>query len=183
MAEDRPKIPTPLRREVLEEAGYACAIPVCRIATVEIAHIEPWSKVKEHTFDNLIALCPNHHTLYDVEKKIPKASVLRYKANLAVLNGRYSDLERRVLEDAVAQRYGMANGMPVAPDPGMRQWTVHRGMGLLLSHLLKDGLIRKVLGPHGGLRVGHQEVEHTYVLTPKGIEFVRQWQDAEPLLE
>lgn len=127
MAEDRTKIPTPLRREVLEEAGYACAIPVCRIATVEIAHIEPWSKVKEHTFDNLIALCPNHHTLYDVEKKIPKASVLRYKANLAVLNGRYSDLERRVLEDAVAQRYGMANGMPVPPDPGMRQWTVHRG--------------------------------------------------------
>jgi len=92
MAEDRPKIPNLLRREVLEEAGYACAIPVCRIATVEIAHIEPWSKVKEHTFDNLIALCPNHHTLYDVEKKIPKASVLRYKANLAVLNGRYSDL-------------------------------------------------------------------------------------------
>jgi len=182
MAQNRPDIPAPLRREVLEEAGFACAIPVCRVGTTEVAHIEPWSKVLEHTFDNLIALCPNHHTQYDVEKNITKASVLRYKANLAVLNGRYSDLERRMLEDAVRPRWNPGTHKSLS-EPQSCRWTVHRGMSLLLSHLVKDGIIRKTTGPRGGLKVGHQDVEETYMLTPKGVEFVRQWQDAEPLLE
>lgn len=138
---------------------------------VEIAHIEPWSKVQQHTFDNLIALCPNHHTRFDTEKRIPAASVHRWKANLAVLNGRYSDLERRLLEEA-------AN----APQNAM--WPIHRSLFLLIRNLLADDMIGRVAN-HGqpGIVLNNQPVEIFVALTPKGREFVRRWQDAEPLGE
>ena len=57
----RPSIPTDIKRQVLIEAGHRCAIPTCGHPTTEIAHILPWAKVKEHKFENLIALCPNCH--------------------------------------------------------------------------------------------------------------------------
>lgn len=64
------------------EAGHRCAIPVCRIPVTEIAHIRPWAKVKRHEFENLIALCPNCHTLFD-RGHIDRLSMLQYKANLS----------------------------------------------------------------------------------------------------
>ena len=62
---NRQTIPRQLEREVLMEAGHRCAIPTCRQTPVEIAHIVPWEQIQEHTFDNLIALCPTCHTRYD----------------------------------------------------------------------------------------------------------------------
>jgi len=92
----RPAIPRQIEREVLLEAGHRCAIPTCRQTPVEIAHIVPWEKVQEHTFDNLIALCPTCHTRYD-KGEIDRKSMLQYKSNLSILNGRYGDLEQRIL--------------------------------------------------------------------------------------
>ncbi|WP_282698205.1 HNH endonuclease signature motif containing protein [Streptomyces sp. CC208A] len=160
-----------MKRAVLEEAGYACAVPTCRATTTEIAHIEPYAKVQEHTFANLIALCPNCHTRFDQKKEIPKLSILRYKANLAVLNGRYSDLERRMLEAA-------------AETPGNTIFPIHRSVALLVRHLVADGIFAR-LRDHGlgGLSMNGQEVEQYYAITPKGREFVRRWQEADPLLD
>ncbi|HKQ08164.1 MAG TPA: HNH endonuclease signature motif containing protein [Blastocatellia bacterium] len=76
--------PRPLERDVLVEAGHRCAIPTCRQIPVEIAHIVPWARVKAHTFDNLIALCPTCHTRYD-NGEIDRRAMLQYKANLSVL--------------------------------------------------------------------------------------------------
>ena len=47
------------KREDLVEADHRCAIPTCRQTPVEIHHIVPLARVHEHTFDNLIALCPH----------------------------------------------------------------------------------------------------------------------------
>ena len=77
----RPSIPADIKRQVLMEAGHRCAIPTCRHPTTEIAHIEPWAKVQEHKFENLIALCPNCHTRYD-NKEIDRKSMVQYKASL-----------------------------------------------------------------------------------------------------
>lgn len=96
MPEGRPDIPRPLKREVLVEAGHRCAIPTCGAEGTVIAHIVPWTSVRAHTFDNLIALCPNCHSRFD-RGEIDRQSMLTYKANLSVLAGRYGDLERRVL--------------------------------------------------------------------------------------
>ncbi|MBJ7903813.1 HNH endonuclease [Streptomyces sp. DSM 110735] len=81
MPANRPAIPSELDRRVRVEAGHRCAVPVFRVPVIEIAHIRPWSKVKRHEFENLIALCPNCHTLFD-KGHIDHKSMLQYKANL-----------------------------------------------------------------------------------------------------
>lgn len=79
----RTHLPINLKRRVLVEAGHRCAIPTCRDTTTEIAHIVPYSKVKAHTFDNLIALCPNCHTRFD-KGEIDFKSIIIYKSNLSL---------------------------------------------------------------------------------------------------
>jgi hypothetical protein len=80
--EVRKKIPSELKRQILIESGHRCAIPQCRHSSnIDIHHIIPWSECKEHTFDNLIALCPNCHRLVH-DGKIDKKSLSIYKKNL-----------------------------------------------------------------------------------------------------
>ncbi|MGV9559862.1 HNH endonuclease [Streptomyces sp. NPDC003522] len=83
MAATRPKIPSELRRRVLLEAGHRCAIPTCKSTPVEIAHITPWAKVRNHEFKNLIALCPTCHARFDdPHGPIDRKAMRQYKANL-----------------------------------------------------------------------------------------------------
>ncbi len=79
MTESRPAIPTEIKRNVLVEAGHRCAIPTCRnTANIDIHHIIPWERCKEHKEENLIALCPNCHRLAH-DKSIDRKSLLKYK--------------------------------------------------------------------------------------------------------
>ncbi|MGW0163661.1 HNH endonuclease [Streptomyces sp. NPDC003343] len=171
MTEGRPAIPAALRRAVLEEAGYACAVPTCRETTTEIAHIEPWAKVKEHTFDNLIALCPNHHTRYDQKKEIPKQSIRQYKANLAILSGRYGSLERQALEW-------------LADDLARATVTVPRGMDWAFGSVLREGLFTIEEAPHtwGSLADGTMGLAYL-TLTEQGTEVVRRIREGRPILD
>lgn len=82
----RPPISAELRRKVLLEAGHRCAIPTCKFPDVDVHHIAPWSKVKEHEFSNLIALCPNCHRRSHTGE-IDRKSLLMYKARLNALFG------------------------------------------------------------------------------------------------
>ncbi|MEV5317116.1 HNH endonuclease signature motif containing protein [Streptomyces sp. NPDC052687] len=84
MPENRPAVPRELERRLLVEAGHRCAIPACRSTPVELAHIVPWAKVQEHTFDNMIALCPTCHTRYD-NGHIDRRAMFQYKTNLRLL--------------------------------------------------------------------------------------------------
>jgi hypothetical protein len=93
----RPKIPTELKRRVLLESGYRCAIPTCRFPITENAHIISWAKTKEHSYENLIALCPNCHTLYD-SGRIDKKALVAYKKKLIFLHEIYSRFELDVLD-------------------------------------------------------------------------------------
>ena len=61
MPEGRPALSAELKRAVLVEAGHRCAVPTCRQHPVDIEHIDDWAQVKEHKFENLIALCPTCH--------------------------------------------------------------------------------------------------------------------------
>lgn len=60
---ERPSIPADLRRRVLVEAGHRCAIPTCRAIMTDVHHIVPWEECQEHSYENLISLCPNCHRL------------------------------------------------------------------------------------------------------------------------
>lgn len=59
MKEERPAIPSHIKREVRQQCHFGCAI--CGMPFFEYDHIEEYSTVHEHTADNLVLLCPTHH--------------------------------------------------------------------------------------------------------------------------
>lgn len=163
----RPNIPRDLEREVKMETGYRCAIPACRQTPVEIAHIVPWERVNEHTFDNLIALCPTCHSRYDYSKEIDRRAMLQYKANLSVVNGRYCDLEQRILR-------------LFSKNPGVDMINILGGLEILLMNLLEDNLLSDT-GQNSGVIIAGIPSFKTYQLTSKGRDFVNRWNDNSPL--
>jgi hypothetical protein len=153
----RPPIPAALERAILIECGHRCAIPTCRQVPVELAHIVPWSKCREHTFENLVALCPTCHTRYD-KGEIDRKSMQTYKLNLLLLNSRYGDLEQRIIRGFIEDR--TTDGF---------WWFVD--MQILLMNLLEDGILQETdqTKALGGL------VQKLYKLTAKGREYIGQW--------
>ncbi len=60
----RPTIPEAIKDDIRAESHYSCAI--CGYANNgEIAHIEPVASSLNNSPENLLLLCPNHHTAYD----------------------------------------------------------------------------------------------------------------------
>jgi hypothetical protein len=60
----RPYIPQAVRTDIKQESHHACAI--CgHMDNGEIAHIQEVSETLSNSPDNLILLCPNHHSKYD----------------------------------------------------------------------------------------------------------------------
>lgn len=166
MPENRPAIPAELRRRVLVEAGHRCAIPACRQIPVEINHIIEWASVKEHTFENLIALCPTCHARY-TKKDIDRKSMEMYKLNLGVISSRYNDFERRILEE-----FGRA--LAAGMDPGQLQIQLPGGgTGLLYHYLIADGLLFEDKS-QGGVSIMGMPQAVAFRLTPKGVEFVKK---------
>jgi hypothetical protein len=71
---------------MLIEAGYRCAVPTCRtILTLELHHIDPVRVDGQNTPDNLIALCPNCHTMLE-KGIIAREAINVYKTMLVALN-------------------------------------------------------------------------------------------------
>jgi hypothetical protein len=158
--DQRPPVPRPLLREVLVEAGHRCAIPTCRATTTEIAHIVPWSKVREHTFGNLIALCPNCHSRFD-KGDIDRQSMLAYKRNLGLVSSRYGDAERRLLDLFVRH-------------PEMSVAAFDKSMDFEFLYLVQDGLLAKAPRESGLVIAGIRQGPVKYVITPTGVKFVEQ---------
>lgn len=154
----RPKIPADIKRVVLIEAGHRCAIPTCRQTTTEIAHIEPWERVKKHEPDNLIALCPNCHTRFD-KGEIDKKSTEIYKRKLIFLSDRYSKYELTVLfELSKKDRIFIGGGKLLV-------------IGLLDDELIKITEITCWMGEDGEL----DPIEFYVSLTEKGKSFIKGW--------
>ncbi|MEU2179718.1 HNH endonuclease signature motif containing protein [Streptomyces thermolilacinus] len=187
MAQDRPDIPTALKRAVLVEAGHRCAIPTCRQTPVELAHITPWAKVKAHTFDNLIALCPTCHTRFD-RGEIDRKAVLQYKANLEVLNHRYTDIERQLLKAFVKNWQRVRSYYPsacigdVGRFAGFGALRVYADMWWTLANLLDDGIIEFRQEDHVEMRLQEERRNARVVLlTEKGRKFLAHWIAAQPI--
>ncbi|MEV4322210.1 HNH endonuclease signature motif containing protein [Microbispora rosea] len=187
MAQNRPDIPADLKRAVLVEAGHRCAIPACRQMPVEIAHIVPWVTVKKHTFDNLIALCPTCHSRYD-RGDIDRQSMIQYKANLEILNHRYTDIERQLLKAFLRKLEQMRNRFPNASLSDMRSALqighirIYAEMWWTVSNLLDDGLIEFRAEDLTILKQQEKLLNARVVLlTQKGQEFLTRWAAADPL--
>jgi len=171
-ADQRPPIPMQLQRQLKVEAGHRCAIPTCRQTPVELAHIVPWSQVREHTFENMITLCPTCHARFD-RGEIDRTAMRQYKANLTVIASRYGDLERRVLTI-------------FAENPNAEEVSVPGHLHILMSYMVVDGLV--VLQPVKtslAIKVDGEDITLypplIYRITPKGKEFVQKWLSAQEL--
>lgn len=75
MSEQRPPIPASIKREVRQSCGFGCAI--CGLPIYDYDHIIEYSAVKEHTVENLVLLCDNHHRRKN--KTIPFSEIQRAK--------------------------------------------------------------------------------------------------------
>ena len=158
MSNDRPPIPAELRRRVLVEAGHRCAIPTCRDIIVDVAHIIPYEKCKEHKYENLIALCPNCHRRAD-RGEIDTKSLRLYKANLRYTHDKFSQFEVDILFETYKLK---SNQVILFPEYLM----------LLVRRLLDAGYIertvRKATAKIGGLKLNADHLR----ITQKGREFV-----------
>jgi hypothetical protein len=163
----RPAIPAELKRRVLMEAGHRCAIPTCRTVPVEIAHIEPYSEVRGHNFENLIVLCPTCHTRYD-NGDIDRLSMKGYKANLGLVSGRYGEIERRLLD-------------ALALEPTVTHLRLPGGLDFQVMYLLKDGLIAKAPRRGANMFIDGWPVTEEYIVTAAGRQFIERWVKAEPV--
>lgn len=74
----RPPIPEPDKRTVRKECYFGCAI--CGNPLIVYAHIVPYSISHDNSPENLVSLCPDHHTEYD-RKDIPVSKIKHYRAN------------------------------------------------------------------------------------------------------
>lgn len=162
----RKAIPLSLKREVFIESGHRCAILRCKQVPVELAHIVQWSECKEHTFDNLIALCPTCHTRFD-KGEISKKEMQIYKSNLSIINNRYGDLEQRVLKI-------------LAEEDSLDSIWLPGGLDILLMYLLNDGLLVDT-GEDCGISIGGIPAHKSYKITEKGKVFIKKWVSMEEL--
>jgi hypothetical protein len=90
--------------------------------------------------------------------------MLQYKANLSVLNGRYGDLERRVL-------------LYFAERPDRNSIYLAKGFDILLMYLFADGFLVET----DELKYRFSKEGTLYYLTEQGREFVDKWRRAEKL--
>lgn len=165
----REKIPADLERQLMIEAGYRCAVPTCRaVEPLEIEHINDYAVVKTHEFSNMLVLCRNCHGRKGAgPRKLDRKALRMIKHNLGIVNQRYNDVERRILEHFVEHPESSHVVLPETP--------------VLFGYLLKDGLITGLSGPEvedaiwGTVATG-QEFFFTrgYALTRLGQEFVHQ---------
>lgn len=78
MSENRLAIPEPIKREARQQCYFGCAI--CGMPFFQYDHIEEYAEVKEHTADNLVLLCPNHHAAKTTHK-LSKERIREAKSN------------------------------------------------------------------------------------------------------
>jgi hypothetical protein len=166
-------IPAEVKRQIRVECADRCALASCRQTPIEIDHIEDEAKGGKTEFGNLIGLCRNHHG-DKTAGKVDRKMLLTLKANLSVINFRYGDLERRVLEQ-------------FAQDPSQSVIHLPSSVDLLMAYLVRDGyLVRYQFTPviqigGGDGQPGFVDGTQTYELTQEGREFVNHWMRCERL--
>jgi hypothetical protein len=174
MPQGRPPIPAELQRELFIEAGYRCAIPTCRaVAPLTIEHIEDWARVKKHEFANMLVLCCNCHGLKgEGPRKLDRKALRHIKANLGIINGRYGEMERRVLM-YLAQFPRPATGNTfMLKHPG--------GLDLMFWYLIKDQILVPMNDMSASL-IGDTPLMQDYLVTDAGWDLIDQLREAQPI--
>lgn len=148
----RKALPIDTRSTILHECGYKCGNPSCRmILTLEIHHLEQVADGGTNEPTNLLALCPNCHTLHH-NGIIPIESLRAWKHLLLSLNHAF---DSRLIDLLLALK------------KLRRIW------------ISGDGVIQCAPGIASGLIKVEPQINtdnYSASLTEKGMEFVIQWE-------
>lgn len=166
MVTKRKPISLSTRMTVLHESGYKCSNPACRtILTLDIHHLDFVSEGGPNLPENLLALCPNCHSLHH-NGNIPRDSLRAWKMLLLSLNEAF---DRRSI-DILLALYKLG---------GLMVW----GDGLLnCAALVASGLVtvcekNKKIKRDGlfGTYTDHETEKYWLELSDKGRQFVEAW--------
>jgi hypothetical protein len=162
----RKAVPVDIKQLILHEGGYKCANPACRqVLTLEIHHLEPVSTGGGNVAENLLALCPNCHSLHHAGQ-IPIVSLRAWKQLLLALNEAF---DRRSVDLLLALR---KLGSHYVTGDGVLQCAALVASGLVVvragQHDLKEGPPR---WDFGGPPL------YTLSLSERGERFVAGWED------
>lgn len=168
-------IPNELERALMLEAGYRCAVPICRMAhPLHIDHIDDYAKVLRHEFSNMIVLCANCHGLKgEGPRRLDRKALRQLKASLSIVNGRYNDIERRILEHFI--------------DSGPDTYIALPGAEILYGYLVKDAVIvpddraQASLSVAGLTGVNDHFITRGYRLTDYGRQLVARLVENQPI--
>ncbi len=156
----RKKVPQDVRSRILHEAGYKCANPVCRtILTLDIHHLDYVADGGSNEPDNLLALCPNCHSLHH-KGQIPVESLRVWKQLLASLNEAF---DRRSIDLLLALDH---------PKP-----LFVSGEGVLeCAALIASGFVKR--RTYKNLRgIGTLMPTYSVELSERGKSFVKAWKE------
>lgn len=163
----RQSIPLHVKRDILTEAGYRCAVPTCRtILAIDLHHIEKISEGGGNTADNLIALCPTCHALHHREV-IPLEAIRVWKGMLVSLNRAF---------DKEAIDYLLFLTVQERPHEFSSDGV------LKFASLIAAGLVRvqRIPSPKGGIRVGsYAGMDYALEFTDRGRMVVEAWQSGD----
>jgi HNH endonuclease len=163
----RKAIPVDVKREVLIEAGYRCAVPRCRnILAIDLHHLVPVAKGGGNTVGNLLALCPYCHGLHH-RGEIPAEAIRVWKGMLVSLN---EGIGREAKELLLL--------LALAPDQ-RPQWFTSDGV-IRLAPMIVAGLVKVTAGMPviigGSVRGAYPWPGAYHVdLTEKGTAVVAAW--------
>ncbi len=166
-----------VRELVLMEAGYQCANPTCRhILTLDLHHIVWVRDGGTNDPDNLLALCPNCHSLH-TSGHIPQRAIHTWKQLLVSLNSASritADLLLVLYEEE--QRVDRAEDASKVPPPFR-----FTGDGLpALAGLITAGLLAISKRYLGAGTFGASMPSFQVRLTDKGRRFVQAWLEGDP---
>jgi hypothetical protein len=172
----RKSITDSTREMALLEAGYKCANPNCRhVLTLELHHIVWVREGGGNELENLLALCPNCHSLH-TKGHIPSKAVLAWKSLLVSIgNPNRGAVDFLLVLEGEEKRVEADAGLD-APAPKFR----FTGDSLpFLAPLLTSGLIevsKRYIGASSGAAHPSFEVG----LTERGRRLVYAWVEGSP---
>lgn len=152
----RTPIPIAIRREVLIEAGYRCAVPTCRnILALDLHHIIEVQEGGENVASNLIALCPTCHALY-TRGTITRDAINAWKTMLVSLNHAF---DKESIDNLLFLKVAPPNSLAISGDGVLK-----------FSHLIAAGYATyRIIMQNGPL------VNYTVELTDKGNRILDAW--------
>jgi len=152
----RKKISMQVVREVLTESGYKCAVPTCRnILAIDIHHMVQVSEGGANVLSNLLALCPNCHSLHH-KHIISRDSIYAWKLMLVSLSRAF---DTNAMDDLLFLKQTPPKKLQISGDGVLK-----------FSRLIGGGLAEFKLTMQNG-----PIVLYNVHLTQKGAQLVDAW--------